>query len=179
MSNVLPNYLVITALGVNSSLIINKFIQTISACGSNILNTKITGIGEDFTCSLFIVGNWGVIAKIEVALATLETELGITTTIRRTNYQLTNNQNIPYTVQIVTLDRAGILEKIINFFAKQHIIIADISAHTYHAPNNAKMANISININLPTDIHIATLRDNFLNYCDDLNLDASLEPLHY
>lgn len=179
MSSVSNNYLAITALGANSPCLINQFIQTISNCGSNILNTKITVMGSEFACCLFIAGNWGVVAKIEIALATMEKELEITTTIRRTSPQNIENKNIPYTAHIVTIDKTGILQEITKFFAKQNIVIEDISAHTYHAPNNTKMANISMNINLTEDVHIATLRDSFITYCDNLNLDASIEPLRY
>jgi glycine cleavage system transcriptional repressor len=32
-------------------------------------------------------------------------------------------------------------------------------------------------VGIPADIHIAGLREEFMDYCDDLNLDAVLEPL--
>jgi glycine cleavage system transcriptional repressor len=31
-------------------------------------------------------------------------------------------------------------------------------------------------LGIPADAHIATLRGNFLDYCDDQNLDATFEP---
>ncbi|MCP4126884.1 MAG: glycine cleavage system protein R, partial [Gammaproteobacteria bacterium] len=32
-------------------------------------------------------------------------------------------------------------------------------------------------VGIPSSIHIATLRDEFMEFCDGLNLDAVLEPL--
>jgi glycine cleavage system transcriptional repressor len=32
-------------------------------------------------------------------------------------------------------------------------------------------------VNVPTRIHIAALREEFLDLCDNMNLDAILEPL--
>ena len=179
MSSLINNYLAITAIGINNSNLIGKFIQIISNCGSNILSTKITALGSEFTCCLFISGNWGVIAKVEVALSNLEKELGITTIVRRTTPKNNTVGTMPYVAQIITMDRLGILQELIKFFAKQTIDIEDVTAHTYYAPNNTKMANIAINITITEDIHIATLRDKFMTYCDNLNLDASIEPLRY
>ena len=41
-----------------------------------------------------------------------------------------------------------------------------------------KTRRISINglIEIPTENHIATMREHFLTYCEDRNLDATLEP---
>ena len=168
MSNLINNYLVITTLGINSINLIDQFIKTISNTGSNILNTKITSMGTEFTCSLFISGDWGAIAKIEIALSSLEKEFDIKTIVQRTSPKINENKSIPYIVNLMTIDKIGILQKIINFFTKKKINIEDISTHTYYAPNNTKMANITININLNESIHIATLREKFITYCDEL-----------
>ena len=32
-------------------------------------------------------------------------------------------------------------------------------------------------LDVPADTHIATLREEFLEFCDQLNLDAVIEPL--
>jgi glycine cleavage system transcriptional repressor len=38
------------------------------------------------------------------------------------------------------------------------------------------MFSVSMTVGIHADVHIPTLRGNFLDYCDDLNLDASFEP---
>jgi glycine cleavage system transcriptional repressor len=32
-------------------------------------------------------------------------------------------------------------------------------------------------LDVPADTHIATLREDFLEFCDHLNLDAVIEPI--
>ncbi|NNF67977.1 MAG: glycine cleavage system protein R, partial [Gammaproteobacteria bacterium] len=36
---------------------------------------------------------------------------------------------------------------------------------------------VQMNINVPGQIHIAGLREEFMEFCDRLNLDAILEPV--
>lgn len=39
------------------------------------------------------------------------------------------------------------------------------------------MFNLTMTINLPADTHLATLREDFMVFCDDRNLDAMIEPV--
>jgi glycine cleavage system transcriptional repressor len=39
------------------------------------------------------------------------------------------------------------------------------------------MCAVNITIGVPANIHIAMLREEFMDFCDDLNLDAMMEPV--
>jgi len=39
------------------------------------------------------------------------------------------------------------------------------------------MFSVSMTVGVPADMHIPTLRGDFLDYCDGLNLDAIFEPV--
>jgi glycine cleavage system transcriptional repressor len=39
------------------------------------------------------------------------------------------------------------------------------------------MVSVIMTVGVPPNVHIATLRGDFLDYCDDLNLDATFEPV--
>jgi glycine cleavage system transcriptional repressor len=39
------------------------------------------------------------------------------------------------------------------------------------------MFAVHMTVGIPADMHIAALREEFMDYCDGLNLDAVLEPL--
>ncbi len=38
------------------------------------------------------------------------------------------------------------------------------------------VASVHLTIDVPAGLHIATLRDEFMELCDQLNLDAIMEP---
>ena len=52
-----------------------------------------------------------------------------------------------------------------------------METETYTAKNQTVMSNISLLVNIPVKKHIATLREKFIVYCEDLNLDAMIEPV--
>ena len=60
-----------------------------------------------------------------------------------------------------------------TIFSEGGINIADVQTNTYLAPHTgAPMFSVSMMVGIPADAQIAALRDEFLEYCDELNLDA-------
>ena len=75
------------------------------------------------------------------------------------------------------MDHPGIVRNLAAFFSKNGINIEELQTDTYPAPHTgAPMFSVTLTVGIPADVHIPTLRGNFLEYCDDLNLDASFEP---
>ena len=65
-----------------------------------------------------------------------------------------------------------------NFFASRDIEIADVATRSYSAAHTGSpMFAVQMAINVPASVHVAQLREEFLEVCDRLNLDAILEPV--
>lgn len=173
----IQNYLIISAIGLNRPNIISELSRACFQCGCNLLNTKINLLGQDLAFTLFLSGNWGAIAKMETTLPALEQRLDITTQTRRTQEPSIIEQSMPYTIQIVAIDRPGILNESSDFFQKLGIQMEEISSHTYVTHPGTRMASLHFKINVPENIHLATLREKFMSYCDDKNLEGFIEPL--
>jgi glycine cleavage system transcriptional repressor len=84
---------------------------------------------------------------------------------------------VPYIVDVVSMDHPGIVHQVANFFASREINIEEMSTWTYPAAHTGTpMFSMSMTISIPGDQHIGQLRDEFTRFCDELNLDATLEP---
>src|SRR2546429_4155173 len=65
-----------------------------------------------------------------------------------------------------------------GFFATRGIDIAEVSTRSYPAAHTgAPMFAVQMIVNVPSRIHVAHLREEFMEFCDTLNLDAILEPV--
>ena len=85
---------------------------------------------------------------------------------------------MPYGIDIVSLDQPGIVFRLANFFAARDIEIADLSTRKYAAAHTGSpMFAIQMSINVPASVSISHLRDEFHELCDQLNLDAILDPV--
>ncbi len=173
----IQNYLILSAIGLNRAEIISELSRICLQCGCNLLNTKSNVLGEDLAIVMFLSGNWGAIAKMETALPSLEQRLGLSIQARRTQEPSITGQSMPYSIQIVAIDRAGILNEIADFLLKEGVQIEELSSYTYIAHSGTRMASLHFKLNIPEKVHLATLREEFMTYCDDKNLEGFIEPL--
>ncbi len=134
-------------------------------------------MGQELAVVLFLSGNWGAIAKMEAVLPNLEQRLGLTIQARRTHEPANNIESMVYSLQIIAIDRPGILNEVSNFLQKFTVIMEEISAHTYLTHTNTRMAALHLKMSVPKTVHLATLREKFMTYCDDQNFEGFIEPL--
>ena len=85
---------------------------------------------------------------------------------------------LPYAVEVVAVNQPGIVHHLASFFASRSINIEDLVTRSYSAPHTGTpMFSVNLAIGIPSSMHIAMLREEFLDFCDELNLDAVLEPI--
>ncbi|TVQ84372.1 MAG: glycine cleavage system protein R [Chromatiaceae bacterium] len=171
-------YLVISALGTDHPGLVNDLSRAILEHGCNIEDSRMAVLGGEFAAMLLVQGKWNTLAKVENALPELERTLGMTIISKRTGERARNENKLPYVVDVIAMDHPGIVNKLAGFFAERNINIEDMATHTYAAAHTGTpMFAVHITVGIPADTHIATLREEFMDYCDGLNLDAVLEPL--
>jgi glycine cleavage system transcriptional repressor len=138
----------------------------------------MTALGNEFAMLLLVAGNWHTLAKLEGELVKLTESSGMTISMRRTDQRPPRLDMVSYTVDVVCLDQPGVLHSLSGFFSSRGIDIGDISTRIYNAAHTgAPMFSVYMVVLVPTRVHIAALREEFMDLCDNLNLDAILEPL--
>ena len=173
----MQNYFVISAMGVDRPGIVNDFSKAILNCGCNIADSRMTVLGGEFAIIMMLAGNWDAIAKIEDAIPRLQKKLGLTIISKRTESRAAKADLLPYAIDVVSMDHPGIVNEIANFFSSRQINIEDLFTGTYLAAHTGTtMFSLHMTISIPAGMSIASLRSDFLEFCDSLNLDAMMEP---
>ncbi|MEO1204383.1 MAG: glycine cleavage system protein R, partial [Pseudomonadota bacterium] len=122
-------------------------------------------------------GNWHTLSRLERGLDKLK-DADFTFAIRKTGARPVSNDRMPYAVDVVSLDQEGIVFNLANFFSSRDIEIADVATRRYSAAHTgAPMFSVQMAVNIPADINLAQVRDDFADLCDRLNLDAILDPV--
>ncbi len=138
----------------------------------------MTTLGSEFAVLMLVSGNWHTLGRLESALDKLGKDSGLAFSIRETGKRETKDDRMPYAVDVICLDSQGIVYELANFFASRNIEIADVATRSYAAAHTgANMFAVQMAINVPSSLHISQLREEFLEMCDRLNLDAILEPV--
>ncbi len=171
------NQMVISALGKDRPGLVDDLTRVIYELDCNILDSRMTVLGGDFAILLLVEGPWNQLARLEGQLPELERNLGLTIISRYTEPPAEPDETLPYTVDVVSLDHPGIVNSLASFFSHRGINILDLHTTSYAAPHTGTpMFAVHMNIGIPAGTRIGLLRDEFLDFCDSLNLDAVMEP---
>jgi len=172
------NHLVISALGNDRPGIIDELSKAVYDLGLNITDSRMTVLGGEFAILLLVDGQWNQLAKLETTVSELEQQLGLTIITRRTEPKTVGANLLPYAVEVVSLDHPGIVHHLARFFSERGINIEELTTSSYAAAHTGTpMFAVQMHVGIPSDLHIAAIRDEFMGFCDSMNLDAILEPL--
>ncbi|MGH8532347.1 MAG: glycine cleavage system protein R [Gammaproteobacteria bacterium] len=178
MITVVQNHLVISAIGSNRSGLVHQFSKAVKDCGCNILDSRMTVLGGEFAMVLLLAGTWDAVAKIESMVPRLADSLGLTISSKRTDARKKLGNMMPYAVEVVSIDHPGIVHDIAQFFSTRDINIEEMYTGSYSAAHTGTpMFSLHVTISVPTNTSIAALRGEFMDFCDQLNLDAVMEPV--
>lgn len=176
----MENYLVITALGEDRPGIINRLAGAISEAGCNVVDSRMTVLGGEFAIIQLVSGRWDALAKLEAALPGVGTELDLHIHAKRTRERDRSGDLLPYAVEVVAMDHPGIVHQLAEFFSARGINIRDLSTTRYPAAHTGTpMFAVNLLMEIPGSTQIAVLREEFLDFCDQMNLDAVFEPVKH
>jgi glycine cleavage system transcriptional repressor len=174
------NYLLINAYTTHPQSPLLSVSRRIADSGCNLVDARLSTVGRDVSVTALAVGPWDAIAKLEAMLTRLEREEGFKLIWYRTGPKPVQSNLLPYVVEVVAADKPGILYQLADFFDRQGITTESLHCARYRAmQTGAEMFSAQITIGVPADMHIAALRDDFLEFCDHLNLDAIMDPMKF
>jgi len=157
---------------------VHELTRVISECGGNLAESRMSALGGEFAMLMLVTGNWHTLARLESELGRLAANGAITLQLRRTEAKAARRDLLPYSVDIVSLDQTGIVSGLAGFFSSRGIDIGEVATRSYAAAHTgAPMFAVQMTIHVPSRLHVSQLREEFMDYCDSMNLDAILEPV--
>ena len=174
----MENFVAVSALGENRPGLIEAISKAILDCGCNVVDSRMTVMANRFSMMMLLSGPWDAIAKIEDLLPKLEQQLNIKTIADRAEKTEASGSFMPYAIEVVCVDQTGIVHAISEFFSRRKINVEDLFSGTYAAAHTATpMFQLHMTISVPIEVSISTLRGEFIEFCDQMNLDAIMEPV--
>ena len=178
--NTNENYLLINAFATHPDSPLLAVSRRITDSGCNLVDARLSTVGRDVSVLALALGSWDAVAKLESGLSRLEREEGLRLVWYRTGAKALQSNLLPYIVEVVAADKPGILFQLADFFDRQGITIESLHSSRYRAmQTGADMFSAQVTIGIPASMHIAALRDDFLEFCDHLNLDAIMDPMKF
>jgi glycine cleavage system transcriptional repressor len=172
--------MVISAVGGDPTAVVQELTRVILESGGNIKESRMASFGSEFAMLLLVAGNWHTISRMERDLNRFASGNGVTMQLKRTEPRRFGKELLPYAVDVVGLDQPGVVHSLSGFFGARKVEIAEVSTRSYAATHTgAPMFSVQMAINIPANVHISGLREEFMDFCDQLNVDAILEPVKH
>ena len=174
----MQTYLVVSAIGKDRTGLVGSLSQSVLECGCQIGESRMTVLGSEFAAVMLVSGYWNAIAKFESALPRVADTLGLRISSARTVAREDTQNLIPYAVEVIAPESAEVVHEVSSFFATRGINIEDVYTNRYAAPQTgAAMFVLHLTLGIPSDLSIASIRGEFMDFCDELNLDAMIAPV--
>ncbi|MGD0959708.1 MAG: ACT domain-containing protein [Methylomonas sp.] len=170
--------LAITVLGNNANDFIVEFLSAVNACQCNVLEMRSSSLTHLTGLYILIDGNWNYIAKLEGMLDAIAKRLLMQISYLRPETEESRQYGVPYTLETISMDKKDLLFTITSFLNERGIVIEEIHASRQQAAFfNNKVFSSRFILLVPAHVRILSLREEFLDFCDNLNIDAILEPV--
>ncbi len=173
----MSKHLVITAVGDDRPGIVNDLTKHILENDCNIADSRMSILGGEFALILLLAGNWNSIAKIEEVLPKLGNSLGLNITAKRTEPRSQQGNLLNYHVDALAMDQPGLVHKVTEFFSSRSINIESLNSDSYNAAHTGTpMFSINMTVNIPAEQSISQIREQYMDFCDSMNMDGMIEP---
>lgn len=171
-------HIVVSAIGADRPGLVHDLTRAVAECGGSVAESRMITLGSEFAMLLLISGSWHALVRIESELKRVGEDKGLTVHLRRTEARQPRREMMPYTIDVVSVDQPGIVAGLSGFCTGRGIDIGEVSSRCYTAANTgAAMFAVQMGINVPSRLNVSQLREDFMEYCDSMNLDAILEPV--
>jgi len=170
--------LVISALGADRPGIVDELSNIVYTHALSIEDSRMSVLGGEFAILLLVSGEQAAIDSLQEQAPEIEQTLQMRLLLKPTAESDTIGNTVPYSVEVAALDHPGIVRNIASFFSKQNINIVNLQTEKYSAPHTGSpMFALHMTIGISAETNIARLREAFMDFCDELNLDAELKNI--
>jgi glycine cleavage system transcriptional repressor len=168
---------VISTIGRDRPGIVNELSKIVLGLGLNIEDSRMAVLGGEFAVLMSVTGDAEALSELDEKLGTLALESDFAYLFRPTD-ERAPTANLPYHVRVVAMDHPGIVQGIANFFSERNINIRELETQTVHAPHTGTpIFNLDMTVEVPAGTKIGQLRAEFEEFCDDEDLDGTLDSL--
>ena len=169
------NHLILTAVGPDQVGLVEKLSEFIARHGCNIEDSKMAVFCGEFAVIILISGEGGYLVKIANDYRELESETGLTLSIKTPTARKPAEQFLPYRLTASCMDHPGVVYRLSAVLSGVGINIESMETNTYSAPvSGAPMFRLEAMLAVPAKTSINSLRERFAEIQREENIDIEL-----
>ncbi|MCA9583168.1 MAG: hypothetical protein KC416_15320 [Myxococcales bacterium] len=167
--------LVITSVGHDRPGIVHRITGIVAQHGGNLADSRMVNLRGRFAVLVLAEVPDGKGPAITEALAALDREFGLRTTLFEAPPSSTGAVGVPYRLKTFAMDQPGIVHAVTDYLSKKGINVEELSTHAEPRPESgAPIFSMDMRITVPGTLKIQGLRAELEELCAGLNCDVEL-----
>lgn len=169
--------MVLTCVGSDRPGLVGDLTQVVAERDGNILESRMAMLGGEFAIIMRVEAPTSALEPLQHALQQHGEAQDLSIHLRPTADHLPRTPGRAYQVRADTMDHPGIVQQVTRFFARLDCNITALETDVWPAPHTGTpMFTLDLTLTVPAQRSIRELRDEFERFCDEIDLDATLEP---
>ena len=169
------NHLILTAVGPDRVGLVEKIAEFIARHGCNIEDSKMAVFCGEFAVIVLISGDGGKLVKIARDYREIETESGLSISIKTPSTRKPADSFLPYKLTASCMDHPGIVYQLSAILSGMGVNIESMETKTYAAPvSGTPIFQLEADLSVPTRTNIGVLRERFAQIQKEENIDVDL-----
>lgn len=170
------SYMVLTAVGPDRPGLVTEISAQIHRAGANLEDSRMAILGGEFAIILLLSCPPEAIERVKQSGAKLESELHLRCILKETSTPGSLRDYLLYRIRVTGVDRPGIVHSIASILAGRGINLASLESRVSYAPlSGTPMFVLEADLQIPSTLDLAGLRDELAARCEAENLEFTLE----
>ncbi|GAB4366844.1 MAG: glycine cleavage system protein R [Methylohalobius crimeensis] len=170
--------LMITALEPTGIRLFERMLAGIQENACYVLESRMSRLGDGCACYFLVEGNWNHIARLESVLSGLQPQAHLFFNRVPDSAAEKKSGELLYVADLVARDNDEVLNDVARFFTLQGVVLQDLRSSRYGVPYlDGSVCTMHLLLRIPEGISMLSLRDEFLDFCEQMSVDAILEPI--
>ena len=172
------DHVILTAIGPDQVGLVEKISEFISRHGCNIEDSKMAVFCGEFAVIVLISGGRGSLSKITHDYHEIETETGLSISIKTASPRKASEFFLPYKVTASCMDHPGIVYNITSVLSSLGVNIESMETKTYSAPvSGTPLFQLEADVAVPARTNINQLRERLEQLQREQNIDIEITPV--
>ncbi len=178
MSGTEPSFLVLTAIGSDRVGIVDDLARMLADRRCNIEESRMSVLGGEFAVIMLVSAGADAAAALHGEAGRIGEAMGLHLQVRPTVPPRPAPGGRPYLIETVSLDAPGIVHALAAILKGFGVNIEEMETETSAAPwTGAPMFHLRAHVVLPSQVHLAEVKEALLDLERERDLDVRIEPL--
>ena len=173
------HHAVLTAVGDDRPGLVDTVTRYITERGGNLEDSRMVNLRGQFAMMMLVAGTEEAMSRLQDGLGTLRRDCHVHTELRPADAGAQHRSPaLPFKLNTWAMDHPGLMQSVSHLLGELGVNIESVESSLRPAPyTNTPLFEMELVLSVPATTHVAALREQLGELCDEMNIDWRLTAL--